>query len=67
VLIVSSKTANEFQQDPGARLAEVPMQMQESPDSTEVLTITVEAKDGVGLIVIDWGTSRLEAAFKPAE
>jgi len=66
-LIVSSKTANEFQQDPGARLAEVPMQMQESPDSAEVLTITVAGKNGGGVIDIVWGTSRLEAAFKPAE
>ena len=67
VLIVSSKTAREFQQDPAARLAEVPMQTQESPDSTELLTITVAGKNGGGVIDIVWGTSRLEAAFKPAE
>jgi len=67
VLIVSSKTAREFQQDPAARLAEVPMQTQESPDSTELLTITVAGKDGGGVIDIAWGTSRLEAAFKSAE
>jgi DUF2911 family protein len=67
VLIVSSKTAREFQQDPTAHLAEVPMQVQDSPDSTELLTITVTARDGGGVIDIAWGTSRLEAAFKPAE
>jgi DUF2911 family protein len=67
VLIVSSKTAREFQQDPTARLAEVPMQLQEAPDSTELLTITVSVKEGGGVIDIAWGTSRLEAAFKPAE
>ncbi len=67
VLIVSSKTAREFQQDPTARLAEVPMQSQEAGDSTELLTITVSGKEGGGVIDIAWGTSRLEAAFRPAE
>jgi DUF2911 family protein len=65
-LIVSSKMAREFQQDPSARLAEVPMQFQESGDSAELLTIAVADKQGQGVIDIAWGTSRLEAAFKPA-
>lgn len=65
-LIVSSKTAHDFQQDPSARLAEVPMQFQESGTASELLTITVAEKQGQGVIDIAWGTSRLEAAFKPA-
>jgi DUF2911 family protein len=65
-LIVSSKTAREYQQDPSARLAEVPMQFQETGESAELLTVTVADKQGQGVIDIAWGTSRLEAAFKPA-
>ncbi|PYV19598.1 MAG: hypothetical protein DMG21_01185 [Acidobacteria bacterium] len=66
-LIVSAKTANEFQHDPSARLAEVPMQFQDAADSTELLTISLTEKQGEGVIDIAWGTSRLEAAFKPVE
>jgi D-serine deaminase-like pyridoxal phosphate-dependent protein len=64
-LVVSSKGA--FQYEPSARLAEVPLEMQESKDSVEQLTITLTAKDGRGVIEIAWGTSRLTGSFAPAK
>ncbi len=66
-LIISSKTAHDFQQDPTAALAQIPLQYQDAADSTELLTITLTDRQGRGVMEIAWGTARLEAAFKPAE
>ena len=64
-LVVSSKGAMQY--EPSARLAEVPIELQEGKESVEELTITLASKDGRGVIEIAWGTSRLTASFAPAK
>jgi len=64
-LIVSSKPASQF--DPGAKLAEVPMELQESKDPVEEVTIQLSAKGGQGVIDISWGTMRLAGSFSAAK
>ena len=64
-LVVSAKGANEY--EPSARLAEVPLELQDAKDSVEDMTITLTNKDGRGVIEIAWGTSRLSASFAPAK
>lgn len=63
-LIVSSQPAGHYQ--PDAKLAEVPMRVDEQPSSVEELTINLESDGGNGTIEIVWGTSKLSASFKPA-
>lgn len=64
-LVVSSKGAMQY--EPSARLAEVPIELQEGKESVEEMTITLTNKDGRGVIEIAWGTSRLTASFAPAK
>ncbi|MBZ5515353.1 MAG: DUF2911 domain-containing protein [Acidobacteriia bacterium] len=64
-LVVSSKGA--FQYEPSAKLAEVPVDLQERKDPVEELTITLTNKGGRGEIEIAWGTARLIASFAPAK
>lgn len=64
-LIVSSKGA--FQYEPSAKLAEVPIELQDGKEPVEELTLTLSSKDGRGVIEIAWGTSRLVASFAPAK
>lgn len=64
-LVVSSKGA--FQYEPSARIAEVPMEVQEAKDSVETLTVNLTSKGGKGVIEIAWGTSRLSASFSVAK
>lgn len=64
-LVVSSKGA--FQYEPSAKLAEVPIELQDAKDSVEELTLTLTNKGGRGVIEIAWGTSRLTASFAPAK
>ena len=64
-LVVSSKGA--FQYEPSAKLAEVPIDLQDGKESVEQLTLTLTNKDGRGVIEIAWGTSRLTASFAPAK
>lgn len=64
-LVVSSKGA--FQYEPSAKLAEVPMDLQEGKDPVEELTVTLTSKGGRGEIEIAWGTTRLIAPFAPAK
>ena len=64
-LVVSSKGA--FQYEPSAKLAEVPMDLQEGKDPVEELTITLTSKGGRGEIEIAWGTARLTATFGVAK
>ena len=64
-LVVSSKGA--FQYEPSAKLAEVPIELQDAKESVEELTLTLTNKGGRGVIEIAWGTSRLTASFAPAE
>jgi hypothetical protein len=64
-LVVSTKGA--FQYEPSAKLAEVPMELQEGKESVEDLTITLTSKNGRGTIEIAWGTARLIASFALAK
>lgn len=63
-LVVSSQPVSHFQ--PGAQLAEVPMRLEQQPNSVEELNITLSNDAGSGAIEISWGTARLFASFKPA-
>lgn len=63
-LIVSSQPASHYQ--PAAKLAEVPMRVEEQPSSVEELTIGLQSDGSNGTIEIAWGTSKLSASFKPA-
>ena len=60
----SSKSV--FQYEPSAKLAEVPLTLEEASDSAELVTLQVTGKDGTGVIEIAWGKMRLSASFKPA-
>lgn len=64
-LIVSSKPASQY--EPGAKLAEVPMDVQEGKDPVEETTIQLSAKDGEGVIEIAWGSARLTGSFSVAK
>jgi len=63
-LVFSSKSV--FQYEPSAKLAEVPLTLEEASDSAELVTLQVTDKDGTGVIEIAWGKMRLSASFKPA-
>lgn len=63
-LIVSSQPVSHYQ--PAAKLAEVPLRVEEQPSSVEELTINLQSDRGAGTIEIAWGTSKLSASFKPA-
>jgi hypothetical protein len=63
-LVFSSKSV--FQYDPSAKIAEVPLTLQEASDSTELVTIQLTDKGGTGVIEIAWGKMRLSASFTPA-
>jgi hypothetical protein len=65
MLLVSSKGA--FLYEPSAKLAEVPMELQQGKDPVEELTLTLTNKDGRGNLDIAWGTARLIASFGVAK
>lgn len=65
VLLVSNKAANEY--DPNAKIAEVPMELNNASDSAEELTIKLSGHENRGDIEVAWGTSRLAASFSTAE
>ena len=62
-LVFSSKSV--FQYEPSAKVAEVPLTLEEASDSAELVTLQVTGKDGTGVIEIAWGKMRLSAPFKP--
>ncbi|HEV3279732.1 MAG TPA: DUF2911 domain-containing protein [Terriglobia bacterium] len=62
-LVVSSEPVNHYA--PAAKLAEVPMQVEEQP-SVDELSINLASQGGSGTIEIAWGTAKLSASFKPA-
>ena len=64
-LVVSSKSASQF--EPGAKLAEVPMEYDESRDTMEEVTIQLSAKGRQGVINIAWGAMRLTGSFSAAK
>jgi hypothetical protein len=63
-LVFSSKSV--FQYEPSAKVAEVPLNLEEASDSAELVTIQVIDKGGTGVIEIAWGKMRLFASFKAA-
>jgi hypothetical protein len=64
-LVVSSKPASQY--DSGAKLAEVPMEVQETKAPAEEVTIQLSAKGSQGIIEIAWGTMRLVGSFSVAK
>jgi len=64
-LVVSSKAASQY--EPGAKLAEVPMEVQESKAPEEEVTIQLSPKGSQGVIEIAWGTMRLTGSFSAAK
>jgi hypothetical protein len=64
-LVVSSKDRTHY--EPSAKLAEIPMEVQQAPDSVEAMNIELTNKGGKGEIVVAWGTYRLTASFAPAK
>ena len=66
-LVVSSKSASQFDPGAGAKLAEVPMEVQESKDPVEEVTVQLAAKGSQGVIEIAWGTMRLAGSFSAAK
>ncbi|MGD0697677.1 MAG: DUF2911 domain-containing protein [Terriglobia bacterium] len=64
-LVVSSKDRMHY--EPSAKLAEIPMDVQQAPDSVEAMNIEVVNKGATGEIEIAWGTYRLKASFAPAK
>jgi hypothetical protein len=63
-LVFSSKSV--FEYDPSAKIAEVPLSLQETGDSVEMVTLKLADRGGTGALEIAWGKMRLSASFKPA-
>jgi hypothetical protein len=64
-LVISSKPASQY--EPDAKLAEVPLQLEQDKDPVEELSIHLSDKGDRGVIEIAWGTRRLLAGFAPAK
>jgi hypothetical protein len=64
-LVVSSKDRMHY--EPSAKLAEVPLDLQESKDPVEELKIGLSDRNGRGVIEIAWGAYRLSGSFEPAK
>jgi hypothetical protein len=64
-LIASSKS--NFEYEPSAKIAQVPMALSKSQDAVEQLGIKVSGKDDRGTIEVAWGTLRLTAPFAVAK
>jgi hypothetical protein len=63
-LVVSSQPVNHY--EPSAKLAEVPLKLDQGKEPVEELTINLSSEAGKGVLAIAWGTDRLTASFKPA-
>jgi hypothetical protein len=64
-LVVSSQPANRF--EPSAKIAEIPLTLQEMSVSVETLTLKLADKGGKGVIDIAWGKLRLAGSFTIAQ
>ncbi len=64
-LVVSSKERRQY--EPSAKLAEVPMEVEENKESVDAMDIQLTNKAGHGNIEVAWGTYRLTASFTPAK
>jgi Protein of unknown function (DUF2911) len=63
-LVVSSQPVSHY--EPSAKLAEVPMEVEQLSAPVDEMTINLSNDGGRGIIVISWGTQKLTAAFRPA-
>ena len=63
-LVFSSKSV--FQYEASAKIAEVPLTVEEANDSDEMVTLKLTDQGGSGVLEIAWGKMRLTASFKPA-
>lgn len=64
-LVVSSKERRAY--EPSAKLAEIPMQVEEGQSPVDAMDIQLTNKGGLGVLEISWGTFRLTASFAPAK
>jgi Protein of unknown function (DUF2911) len=64
LLVVSSQPINRYQA--AAKIAAVPMRLEDQQNSVEELSINLTGEGGSGVIEIAWGTARLSASFKLA-
>jgi len=64
-LVVSSKDRQHY--EPGAKLAEIPMEVETGKDVVDAMDIQLAAKGGRFNIEVAWGTYRLTASFAPAK
>ena len=63
-LVVSSKSWNQYESS--AKIAAVPLTLDEAPNSAESVTIELSGQGGEGTVVISWGKMRLSGSFKVA-
>jgi Protein of unknown function (DUF2911) len=63
-LVVSSQPIYSY--EPSAKLAEVPLKLEQMKDPVEAMAIQLSNEAGQGIIQITWGTQKLTASFKPA-
>jgi len=63
-LVFSNKSV--FDYDSSAKIAEVPLTLEDASDSAEMVTIQLADQSGTGALTISWGKLRLTASFKPA-
>jgi hypothetical protein len=64
-LVVSSKDRQHY--EPSAKLAEIPMEVEEGKDAVDAMDIQLTSKGGRGNIEVAWGSYRLTASFAPAK
>jgi hypothetical protein len=64
-LVVSTKSV--FQYEPSAKIAEVPLELQQGNQSVDLVEIKLSENGGHGVIEIAWGTMRLLASFTPVK
>lgn len=64
-LVISTKDRMHY--EPSAKVAEVPLQVEEIKDPVEELAIQVTNKGGHGVLEISWGGQRLLTTFSPAK
>jgi len=64
-LVVSSKDRMHY--EPSAKLAEIPLEVQEGKDPVEELKIDLSSVGENGVVEIAWGAYRLKGSFRPAK
>lgn len=64
-LVIS--TQDRMHYEPSAKVAEVPLEVEEGKDPVEELTIQLTNKGGRGMLEIAWGGQRLMTTFAPAK